>query len=92
MYDISQQNTWNDILTGYSEEDLRIDSKGNIHAPSEVLVTFNNPKRIDAAGPRVGLPTTYELRASSPVDGLFGETLHFDIMLVRSIDQEIEWV
>lgn len=89
MYDVAQQNTWNETLVGFSEEDLRINSDGDIYAPSEVLVTFISPKHIDTVGPRAGLPTTYELRASSPVDGLFGETLHFDIVLVRSIDQGV---
>jgi hypothetical protein len=90
MYSVAEQNTWNDTLTGQTEEDLRIDSQGNLHAPSEVLVTFLSPHYIDTAGPRKGLPTTYELRASSPVEGPFGEVLHFDIQLVRSIDQNIE--
>lgn len=89
MYDVAQQNTWNDMLTGYSEEDLRINSQGDIYAPSEVLVTFVSPKRIETVGPRAGLATTYELRASDPVDGLFGEVLHFDIVLQRSIDQDV---
>lgn len=89
MYEVAQQNTWNDTLIGQSEEDLRIDSDGNIHAASEVLITFVTPKRIDTVGPRAGLATTYELRASSPIDGMFGEVLHFDIVLVRSIDQNV---
>lgn len=89
MYNVNQQNTWNDMLSGFSEEDLRIDSDGNIYAPSEVLVTFVTPKRIDTAGPRANKPTAYELRSSDPVDGPFGETIHFDIALVRSIDQDV---
>lgn len=85
-----QQNEWVETLVGYTEEDLRINSQGELFAPSEVLVTFNNPKLIDTAGPRKGLNTTYELRKSTPVEGLFGEVLHFDVMLVRSIDQSAE--
>lgn len=90
MYSVSEQNTWDDVLVGQTEEDLRIDSQGVLHAPSEVLVTFTHPHLIDTAGPRKGLASTYELRASSPVDGPFGETIHFDVQLVRSIDQGVE--
>ena len=89
MYQVSELNMWNDILLGHSEEDLRINSNGDLYAPSEVLVTFIKPKLIDTAGPRKGLNTTYELRASSPVEGAFGEVIHFDIQLVRSPDQDV---
>lgn len=89
MYLVGEQNTWNDMLEGVSEEDLRIDSNGNLYAPSEVLVTFVTPKMIDTAGPRMGLNTTYELRGSSPVEDAFGVTVHFDIQLARSIDQDV---
>lgn len=90
MYSVSTQNTWDDVLVGQTEEDLRIDSAGNLYAPSEVLVTFAHPHLIDTSGPRKGLATTYELRASSPVEGPFGEVLHFDVELVRSIDQGVD--
>lgn len=90
MYGVSEINAWNDTLVGQAEEDLRIDSLGNLHAPSEVLVTFLSPHYIDTSGPRRGLATTYELRASSPVEGPFGEVLHFDVQLVRSSNQDIE--
>lgn len=87
MYDVGIQNTWRDILDGHTEEDLRIDSEGNLHSPSEVLVMFKHPHRIETAGERKGLPTTYELRGSTPIEGPFGEVLHFDVQLFRSIDQ-----
>lgn len=88
MYDVDTQNTWRDILNGHTEEDLRIDNEGNLHSPSEVLIMFKNPERIETAGPRKGKPTTYELRGSSPVEGPFGEVLHFDTQLYRSITQD----
>lgn len=90
MYEVAQQNSWDDVLVGQTEEDLRIDSNGVLHAPSEVLITFVLPHRIETAGPRKGLNTTYELRSSSPVEGPFGEVIHFDVQLVRSTDQDIE--
>lgn len=90
MYMVAEQNVWNDVLEGHSEEDLLIDSSGNLHAPSEVLVTFTSPRRIEYEGPRKGLPTTYELRGSLPVIGAFGEVMHFDVQLVRSTDQEVQ--
>jgi hypothetical protein len=92
MYSVDTQNTWTDVLNGHTEEDLRIDSQGNLYAPSEVLVMFKSPQRIDTAGPRIGLPSTYELRGSTPIEGPFGEVLHFDAQLVRSIkqDQDVE--
>lgn len=89
-YEVGQQlNTWNDTLIGQSEEDLRIDSDGDVHSPSEVLVTFVNPEFNDTVGPRSELRSTYELRGSTPVTGPFGEVLHFDILLVRSIAQNV---
>lgn len=87
MYVVDNQNTWNEQLTGHSEEDLRIDSEGGLHAPSEVLITFSAPHFVETAGARKGLPTTYELRSSAPIEGPFGEVLHFDILLERSIEQ-----
>ena len=90
MYFVSEQNSWDDVLVGETEEDLRIDSNGNLYPPSEVLVTFIRPHRIDTAGPRRGLNTTYELRASSPVEGPFGEVIHFNTQLVRSSDQGVD--
>lgn len=90
MYIVSDQNMWNETLIGQTEEDLRIDSSGNLYAPSEVLVTFVNPHLIETAGPRKGLNTTYELRSSMPVEGTFGEVLHFNVELVRSINQDME--
>lgn len=90
MYDVAQQNSWDDVWVGQTEEDLRIDSDGVLHAPSEVLVTFLVPQLIETSGPRKGLASTYELRASTPVEGPFGEVLHFDVQLVRSSDQNIE--
>lgn len=89
MYQVSEQNTWNDILEGVSEEDLRIDSEGVLYAPSEVLITFVTPRLIDTAGPRRGLNTTYELRGSHPVEDAFGVVVHFDIQLARSGDQSV---
>ena len=89
-YAVADQNSWNQTLKGMSEEDLRIDDEGLLYAPSEVLVTFVEPAFIETAGPRKGLPTTYELRGSTPVLGPFGEVLHFDIALVRSTDQAVE--
>jgi hypothetical protein len=88
MYDVDTQNTWRDILNGHTEEDLRIDSQGNLYAPSEVLVMFKYPSRIETAGVRKGKPTTYELRGSTPIEGPFGEVLHFDTQLFRSLKQE----
>lgn len=90
MYLVAEQNMWNEVLRGHTEEDLRIDSFGNLYSPSEVLVTFVNPKFIETAGIRKGLNTTYELRSSVPIEGAFGEVLHFDIELVRSINQDVE--
>lgn len=87
MYLVDTQNTWSEQLKGHSEEDLRIDSDGGLHAPSEVLVTFSAPHFIEMAGPRKGQPTTYELRSSAPIEGPYGEVLHFDILLERSSDQ-----
>jgi len=87
MYDVSQQNTWEEIYNGQTEEDLRIDSDGNLHSASEVLIGFKHPNRIETAGPRKGLPTLFELRGSTPVEGPFGEVLHFDTQIYRSIDQ-----
>jgi hypothetical protein len=89
MFSVGDINAWNEHLVGHSEEDLRIDSDGNLYAPTEVLVTFVNPKYIETAGPRQGLPTTFELRSSTPVEGPFGEVLHFDIQLSRSSDQDV---
>jgi hypothetical protein len=90
MYMVSTTNIWDDVLSGQSEEDLRIDSNGNLYPASEVLVTFIKPKLIETAGPRKGLNTTYELRKSTPVEGPFGEVMHFDIVLTRSTTQDIE--
>jgi hypothetical protein len=89
MYMVGELNSWNEYLVGHSEEDLRIDSNGNLYAPSEVLITFVNPPYIETEGPRRGLPTTFELRTSTPVEGPFGEVLHFDIQLVRSSNQDV---
>jgi hypothetical protein len=89
-YAVDDRNSWNQTLKGVSEEDLRINEEGELFAPSEVLVTFIEPAFIETAGPRKGLPTTFELRGSNPVLGPFGEVLHFDIMLVRSADQAVD--
>jgi hypothetical protein len=89
MYGIAERNIWKDVLSGASEEDLRIDSEGNLYAPSEVLVTFVSPKFRDTAGPRKGLNTTYELLGSNPVEDAFGIVTHFNIVLSRSLDQGV---
>lgn len=75
-------------LKGHSEEDLRIDSEGNIYGIQDVLVTISDPAVYkEVTGPRKGLNTLYEVRLSNPVIGVFGEVLHFDIALFRSADQ-----
>lgn len=90
MYDVDTQNTWKEVLDGHTEEDLRMDNEGELHAASEVLVMFKTPHRIETAGQRKGLPTMYELRGSAPIEGPFGEVLHFDAQLHRSITQTLE--
>jgi hypothetical protein len=92
MYEVAQQNTWEEIYNGQTEEDVRIDSQGKLYSPSEIMIAFKTPKRIETAGPRKGLPTLFEIRGSVPVEGPFGEVLHFNTQIYRSIDQlqEIE--
>jgi hypothetical protein len=89
-YAIGEFNSWNQKLVGVSEEDLLIDDDGQLHAPSEVLITFDEPPYIEPAGPRKGLPTAFELHGSTPVLGAFGEALHFDISLSRSQNQAVQ--
>jgi hypothetical protein len=87
-YTVSQQNVLRGDLKGHTEEDLRIDSNGNLFALTEILVTITNPAvYIETVGPRKGLTTMYEVHQSTPVVGPFGEVLHFDVILTRSIDQ-----
>jgi hypothetical protein len=87
-YQVNNQNLQRGDLKGHSEEDLRIDANGNLYPITEILIAITHPPvYIETAGPRLGLPTLYELRQSTPIVGPFGEVLHFDILLVRSIDQ-----
>lgn len=89
MYDLENvRASWHDVLFCSTENDLRIDSDGNLYAPSEILVTIRNPAYRDTVGPRKGLHTTYEVRASSPVIGSFGEVVSFNVQLERSADQD----
>lgn len=87
-YSVNQQNTLRGDLKGQTEEDLRIDSDGNLYPLTEILVTITDPAiYIETAGPRKGLTTMYEVHESTPVVGPFGEVLHFNVILTRSIDQ-----
>jgi hypothetical protein len=87
-YGVDQQNVMRGEIRGKTEEDLRIDSDGNLYPVTEILVTITDPPiYIETAGPRKGLTTMYEVRTSTPVVGPFGEVLHFEITLARSIDQ-----
>lgn len=84
--------TQNSLLTGRVRTDLRISSKDNPNAITNVIVTnirdaSGNPIHIETAGVRKNKSTIFEIATQQPFVGPFGNVEYFKVILRRSDNQ-----
>lgn len=84
--------TQNSLLTGRVRTDLRISSKDNPNAITNVIVTnirdaSGNPIHMETAGVRKNKSTIFEIATQQPFVGPFGNVEYFKVILRRSDNQ-----
>ena len=83
-----------DILGGRTIVDPRIDSNGNTHAMTDVLITkIRNDQEVEiyleTAGVRDGLSTVFEIAGVLPHNGPFASVDYYKTVIKRSDIQEL---
>lgn len=84
--------TQNTVLVGRTKNDLRVSSKENKNALTNILLTDikdqdGNVIYLETAGPRSGKGTLFEVATYSPYVGPFGVVEYYNILIRRSENQ-----
>ena len=83
------------ILLGRFKEDIRISSREENNAPTNVLISNITDRNcneiyVETAGIRNGKSTLFEIAAVEPFVGPFGNVEHYKVVLRRSENQAVE--
>lgn len=83
------------LLTSRVDEDLRVSLASDKNALTNILVTNirdkdGNKFYIETAGPRVGLPTLFEVATHQPHMSPFGGVEYYKVILRRSQNQGVD--
>ena len=89
--DLTQES----LLIGRVKSDLRISSKDNPNAITNVIITnirdaSGNPIHIETAGVRKNKSTIFEIATQQPFVGPFGGVEYYKIILRRSENQAVD--
>jgi hypothetical protein len=79
-------------ISGRSRSEITQSTRGDLYSLTNIIVTnirdnLGNVIYNESSGPRVGLPTIYEVATMNPSVGPFGRTEFFKIVLRRSENQ-----
>lgn len=83
-----------DMITGTTPDDIRIDSEGGMHSITDILVTnVRNDKGvaiyIETAGAREGSGTLFEVAGVLPHNDPWGNNDYYKVVAKRSMVQEV---
>lgn len=84
--------TTNSILVGRTKSDIRLSSREDSQAMTNILITdisdqTGNQIYTETSGPRLGKSTLFEIATFEPVTGAFGSIDHYRILIRRSENQ-----
>lgn len=82
-----------DMISGRTPTDIRIDSSGGLHSLTDILVTNvrNDSDEViyfETAGARTGEPTLFEVAGLLPHNGPWGRNDYYKLVIKRSMVQE----
>lgn len=87
--------TLDSLLIGRVKDDLRVTSKGDTVAITNIVISNIRDKNgnevyVETAGPRVGKSTIFEIATNGPVVGPFGGIEYYKVILRRSENQGVD--
>lgn len=87
--------TVDSLLIGRVKNDLRITSKGDSVAITNIVISNikdrnGNELYVETAGPRIGQSTIFEIATHQPIVGPFGGVEYYKVIIRRSENQGVD--